>query len=304
MLKEIKEVGKRGVIFQYEDQNLVYLINGSKRLYLCDTHLGFDSMQAIKNYIKNKGYQAKELVIFNSHSDYDHNWGNGAFNDNLIVAHQSNLARFKMIGEYELEMKSKFKNGKVELVYPNLTFEKKLNFTDDKIEFIYAPGHTVDSTICIDKVDNTAYIGDLVEAPIPMILWHNLNKFIESLEYLKSLSVERYIASHSGIISKKLINENINYLRKILSGDKINFEDSRTQRIHNFNQKNILINEFEAKARCKLGPNFNYKKFKINFWKELGVKEIELTDEFNYILKTNKENLQKAFQKYFNSIKM
>ncbi len=79
MLQEIIEVGNRGVIFQYKDQNLVYLIKGTKRLYLCDTHLGPKSMEAVKGYLQDNNLTNRELIIFNSHSDYDHNWGNCAY---------------------------------------------------------------------------------------------------------------------------------------------------------------------------------------------------------------------------------
>lgn len=298
MLKEIKEVGKRGVIFQYDDQNLVYLIKGSNRLYLCDTHLGPESMKIVKDYIKDNGLSDKELVIFNSHSDYDHNWGNCAFENNIIVAHQFNLKRFKMKGEYDLEMKSHFQNGNVELVYPNLTFEEKLYFADDELEFVHTPGHTKCSAICIDKKDSTAYIGDLVEAPIPIVLWDDLEKFIESLAYIRSLSVERYIASHSGIVDEKLINNNLDYIYKLSEGEEFSFDDEGVNKVHKFNKKNLLMQKFTRMAQEKLGDKFNYKDFKINFWKELGISENELKNEFNHLIEKDKKSLNEAFNNY------
>ncbi|MGM0410632.1 MAG: MBL fold metallo-hydrolase, partial [Bacillota bacterium] len=280
MLKEIKEVGRRGVIFQYDDQNLVYLIKGDNRLYLCDTHLGPKSMKIVRDYIQDNGLEDKELVIFNSHSDYDHNWGNGVFKNNIIIAHEFNLERFKMRGEYDLELKKNFQNGDVELVYPNLTFKEKLYFADDEIEFVYAPGHTIDSAICIDKKDSTAYIGDLVEAPIPIVLWNDLEKYIESLSYLKSLSVENYIASHSGIVDEKLIDENLDYIQKLKKGEKLSFDDEGVYRIHKFNEKSLLMQKFQKKAKDKLKDNFSLKKFKKDFWKEFGDNYNDLANEF------------------------
>lgn len=236
MLKEIKEVGQRGVIFQYEDQNLVYLIKGEKRLYLCDTHLGPKSMEVVKDYLQDNNLRGRELIIFNSHSDYDHNWGNCAFKNNIILAQSLNLRRFKLRGENDLKEKSHFQNGKVELVYPNLLFEEKLYFADDDIEFIYAPGHTEDSAICLDHVDSTVYVGDLIEAPIPVVLWDNLKIFIKSVQYLKSLSVDRYVASHSGLVDEDLINENLEYLKKLFGGEDLDFKDEDVNSVHEFNQ--------------------------------------------------------------------
>src|SRR6056297_801677 len=302
MLKEIKEIGQRGVIFQYEDQNLVYLIKGDKRLYLCDTHLGNKSMQVVKDYINDKGYQDKELVIFNSHSDYDHIWGNGVFADNLIIAHQSALDRFKIRGEYDLEMKNDFKNGEVKLAQPNLTFVDRLYFADDEIEFVYAPGHTIDSAICIDKKDSTVYVGDLVETPIPMIFWEDLDGFIKTLKYLKNIQPKRYIASHSGIVNKKDINGNLDYLQKLNNCEEQNFKHDGINRIHKFNKKNILMQQFEKMARDKSKGNFNYKDFKRNFWNELGVESKDLNREFDYLLATGEEKLKNAFKRYISGI--
>lgn len=81
MKAEVKEISERGVIFQYEDENLVYLIKGKDRLYLCDTHEGPESMKSVKNYIKENDLQNKKMIVFNSHSDFDHNWGNCTFED-------------------------------------------------------------------------------------------------------------------------------------------------------------------------------------------------------------------------------
>ena len=302
MLKEIKEVGKRGVIFQYEDHNLVYLIKGDKRLYLCDTHLGSDSMEFVKNYIAKNDLENKELVIFNSHSDYDHNWGNFVFSEKLIIGHELNLERFKLRGKYDLEMKNDFKNGKVELAYPNLIFKERLSFADDEIEFIYLPGHTIDSAICLDKKDSAVYVGDLVEIPIPMILWENIEVFIESLEYLKGMSVERYIASHSGIVDEKDIDANLDYLKKLNNCEKQVFKHEGINRVHEFNKKNVLMKQFEEMAKSKLKNKFDFKEFKINFWKELGVKSSELENEFYYLLDTDQEKLKNAFKKYLKNL--
>ncbi len=298
MIQEIKEVGKRGVIFQYEDQNLVYLIKGDKRLYLCDTHLGPKSMDPVKNYIIENNLARKELVIFNSHSDYDHNWGNCAFEDKLIIAQEANLSRFKLRGEYDLEMKSRFQNGRVKLVYPNMIFKEKLYFADDEIEFIYLPGHSRDSAICLDHQDSAVYVGDLVEAPIPIILWHDLEAYIQSLKYLKSLSVDRYIASHSGLVEKKLIEENLEYIQNLAQEKDLNFADEGINKVHKFNQKNLLMQRFQETAQEKLGARFDFKDFKIAFWQELDSSYDDLSNEFNYILETDKEKLNEAFSKY------
>ena len=74
-----QQIGSRGVLFTFQDgdspmtgETSVYLIEGRYRFYLCDTFLGNRSMSVVKNYIQET--PRKDLVIFNSHSDYDHIW--------------------------------------------------------------------------------------------------------------------------------------------------------------------------------------------------------------------------------------
>ena len=300
MKAEVKEIGERGVIFQYEDENLVYLIKGEERLYLCDTHEGPESMKSVKNYIEKKGFQNKEMIIFNSHSDFDHNWGNCAFEDELIIGHKYNLERFKMRGQYDLEMKGRFQKGDVELVYPNLIFDRKISFIDDDIEFIYAPGHTICSSICIDKKDSVVYAGDLIEAPIPVILWDDLEQYISTLKYIRNLSVDTFIASHSGIVDLKLINDNIKYLRNLFEKNQIIFTgDEIAQKRHEANKKNLLMVIFESLARKKFGDEFDYHTFKINLWNELGVSYNDLKNEYKYLIETEEKELEKAFKNYY-----
>ena len=67
----IRKTGTRGTIFTYDDDISVYLIKGNPKIVLCDTHLGPLSMEVIKQYLA-ADYPQKEILIFNSHSDWDH----------------------------------------------------------------------------------------------------------------------------------------------------------------------------------------------------------------------------------------
>lgn len=296
MKAEVKEIGERGVIFQYDDDNLVYLIKGKKRLYLCDTHEGPESMKIVKKYIEENDLVNKELIVFNSHSDFDHNWGNCSFEDELIIGHKYNLERFKMRGEYDLKIKGHFQKGEVKLVYPNFTFDKKISFADDEIEFVYAPGHTVCSSVCIDKKDSVVYAGDLIEAPIPVILWDDLEQYIATLKYLQNLSNNTIIASHSGIVDLRLINNNIKYLKNLFEKNEIIFTgDEIAHKRHEANKKNLLMVKLERLARRKSGDEFDYFSFKIDLWKALGVSYEDLKNEYKYLIETEEKELKEAF---------
>jgi len=219
---KIEKISKRGTLFTFQEgdslftqDTCVYLINTGEKLFLCDTHVGPKSMAVVKDYINAEGLGDKEVIVFNSHGDWDHIWGNCAFPDSTIIAHDSCRRRILENGEKDLErFKGKYHDGSFELKLPNLTFDSRLNFEDYGIEFIYAPGHTVDSAICFDREDSVLFAGDLIEDPEPYLQYENLEVYIKSLEYIKSIKAGTVISGHSGIVDEDLINENISYIKK------------------------------------------------------------------------------------------
>lgn len=219
---KVERIAKRGTLFTFQEgdslfsqDTCVYLINTGEKLFLCDTHVGPKSMAVVKDYINAEGLGNKEVIVFNSHSDWDHIWGNCAFPDSIIIAHDSCKRRIAEDGEKALErFKGKYHDGSFGLKLPNLTFDSRLSFEDCGIEFIYAPGHTVDSAICYDREDSVLFVGDLVEYPEPYLQYENLQVYIKSLEYIKSIKADIVISGHSGIVNEDLINENINYIKK------------------------------------------------------------------------------------------
>lgn len=216
----IEKIGKRGVLFTFQEgdsafsqDTCVYLIDSGDKLFLCDTHVGPKSMETVKAYINEQGLGSKEIIVFNSHGDWDHIWGNCAFPNSIIIAHESCRKRLMESGEKDLEkFKDKFHDGSFGLKLPNLTFDSRLSFEDYGIEFIYAPGHTVDSAICYDKKDSVLFVGDLVEYPEPYLQYEDLETYIKSLEYIKSIKAETFISGHSGVVYEDLINENISFI--------------------------------------------------------------------------------------------
>lgn len=244
---KIQKIGSRGILFTFEpnDSNVpystsVYLINSDNYIFLCDTHLGTNSMEFIKKYI-NDFIKEKPIIIFNSHSDYDHIWGNCAFEKKIIISHTKCREIIIEKGMNVLKNYENYKNGEVILKLPNLTFDNKIIFEDDNIEFFYTPGHTIDSASCFDKKDMVIFSGDLFEDPIPYLGYHKLEEYIKTIELLKKTNTT-IISAHSGIINESLINKNLLYIKDVYSGKELYFKDDKIQEIHNFNIKNIFNN--------------------------------------------------------------
>lgn len=309
----IVKVGKRGVLFNYEHGDCpigggtsVYLINTENKLFLCDTHMGYKSMDVVKEYIKENNLSNKELIIFNSHSDWDHIWGNCAFEKETIIGHEKCRQIMQQSGAYILDVLVKYKNGAVELRYPNVTFDDKLSFKDEGIEFIYAPGHTECSAICYDVRDSVIFVGDLVEEPYPILNCDDWSAYIKTLEFIKTLNANFIITAHSEIVSENLVDENIKYIKDFIRCYELNdtslIDDKKI--LSNYNRSiNIkLILEYEKIIKKRLGDKFDHISYKREFWSLLDVKYEDLDKEYIYMRDIKHEDLKQAFENYIEKL--
>ncbi|MCY6484054.1 MBL fold metallo-hydrolase [Clostridium aestuarii] len=218
---KINKVGSRGYMFTfYELKNTefdcttnVYLINGNNYIFICDTFLGPECMYKVEQFIK-KYLKEKPIIVFNSHSDWDHIWGNCYFKDNIIIAHENCRKDIIRFGEYEFCKYREFKQGKVEIYPPNLVFKDRITFVDEGIEFFFSPGHTNNSASCIDVFDNIIFVGDNVESPKPYLNYNNLKQYENTLNEYLNIKPDTIIPGHGSIANTNLIKSNLEYIKK------------------------------------------------------------------------------------------
>ncbi len=218
---EITHIGNRGMVFTFDDLSSsdyacptnVYVIHTGKSFFICDTFLGPASMKEVKEYLE-KECGEKEYIIFNSHSHWDHHWGNSAFPKSKIIAHELCMEDMRENAESILEKNAKFKRGKVTITYPNLLFKNNLNFDEEQILIFHSPGHTLDSSSCYDSADKVLFVGDNLEEPIPYINSNleGLKVYIESLKYYASLDIDAIVPGHGQVSDKSLLEANLHYL--------------------------------------------------------------------------------------------
>ncbi len=305
----IENIRNRGVFFTFEDgdsafntDTSIYLINTENKIFLCDTHLGPKSMEVIKEYITNNKLNYKEIIAFNSHADWDHVWGNCSFEGATIVGHKLCRKTIQQEGAFYLERKKKYHNGYIELELPNLTFDSKLEFPNDQIEFIYAPGHTIDSSICFDKKDSVVFAGDLLEHPIPYTYYYDLKTYLQTLEFIKNLNAKIILSSHSGRIHEKLFADNIEYIKNLLLKNPVDIKDDEYLSQHNYNLKKVLISEYEYIVRERLKDKFNFESFRRELWNSIDNKYDNLSSEYSYIHDINYEDLKEALTSFISKL--
>lgn len=216
---KIQKIGTRGVVFSFHDDYIgdstnIYVILGSKHLFFCDTFLGPTPMKAILNYLETNDLRSKSIVIFNSHSHWDHHWGNCTFKSSLILSHKQ--CRENIVTDEAttlLELKA-HQQGRVEIVPPNIVFAQRMWFPEEQVEFFHTPGHTADSASCLDHCDQVLFAADNIERPFPYLYEADLNSYIKTLERYLNSEIKAAIPGHGDIcFDKTLIQKNLGYLR-------------------------------------------------------------------------------------------
>ena len=234
---KVKEIGTRGIVFTfYELDNCptnVFVIQGQNHTFVCDTFLGPDSMEEIKNYLR-YNYEEKPFIVFNSHSHWDHIWGNCAFSS-LIISHTLCREIIVKEGESELREYEQYKQGEVKISLPTLTFNHSISFPDEGIEFFYTPGHTKDSASCIDSVDNTLFVGDNIETPLPYLYYKNLTEYAHTIQKYLNMKADTIIPGHGKLCDESLLHENLEYVEAFIRNDTEKYENGIYQYMHQMN---------------------------------------------------------------------
>ncbi|MCL2353757.1 MAG: MBL fold metallo-hydrolase [Defluviitaleaceae bacterium] len=99
----------------------------------------------------------------NTHADWDHFYGNCAFENNIIISHK--LCRERMSEECSkwskwIEDNNCTTDGETRQCLPNITFEGSMHFPEDGITLFHTPFHTKDDISIYDAVDKILHIGD------------------------------------------------------------------------------------------------------------------------------------------------
>lgn len=212
----IQKIGTRSILFTFEApfKTNVFLIKGKSCIFICDTFLGSEPMKTVERYLDENGLGSKPLVVFISHADYDHYWGNGCFRSSIILGHELCRQRIEKEGKQLLEELQSQKQGEVELVPPNLVFTDKIFFAEEQVEFYYSPGHTVDSASCFDHFDKVLFVGDNVESPLPYVNEPDCTAYVTTLEEYLKRDAKIFLSGHDEIITDDaLIRRNLEYVK-------------------------------------------------------------------------------------------
>ena len=202
------EITKRNIMFSQPMNE--YLLNiglilGRTNNYLIDTGLGSGSVKPVIEFLKDDN---KPIIVINTHSCWDHIWGNFVFSDNIIIS--SPLCR-KSIDEgwdYCIAKNGNQMDGEAKKCLPNTTFNGTLYFPEDEIIIFETPGHTPCSISIYDAKDKVLYagdnIGDTDDEIVPYIFTDD-KTMLNTINIYKQYDFEICISGHNNPQPKSVL---------------------------------------------------------------------------------------------------
>jgi len=195
------EITNRNIMFtepMTKQYNLnIGLILGEKHNYVIDTGLGSGSVAPVLQYMGNDG---KPIIVVNTHSHWDHIWGNWVFEKNMIISHSTCRELENAYWDDAIQAFSSRIDGEVKKCIPNMVFDGNLYFPEDGITIFYTPGHTADCISVYDAVDKVLYVGDNIgdtEDEIIPEIETDLPTFQRMIETYKQYEFDVCISGHN-----------------------------------------------------------------------------------------------------------
>lgn len=200
-----------------------YIIITSTTVVVLDTMLCPEDVESMLSMVQDD-LAGHQLLVVNSHADWDHAWGNAYFTGTHtapIIAHEHGAVRMQSeearveLADFQQRYPT-FQN--VTLVSPTLTFNNTLTIHggDLTIELLPAPGHHRDHIAAWIPALRLLLAFDAVEKPLPCL--ENaaaIPAMFHTLEHFLTLKPERVLCSHGNTTSLQLVKDNLTYLHTL-----------------------------------------------------------------------------------------
>jgi len=209
-------------IFRAGQEVDCFVLVTRRYIILIDTmatpELACEMIQTVQPLLKDR-----QLLVINTHADYDHCWGNSIFASPgglfpaPIIGHERMLKRLRseqMTTYLHEQQQADGRFANVHLVEPTITFTDSMCIDggDLTLELLPTPGHTEDHiSIWLPQL-RVLLAGDAAEHPIPEV-WDaaSLPTLRASLAQLIVLNPVQVLPCHGGTTSPDILTQNLAY---------------------------------------------------------------------------------------------
>lgn len=199
--------------------------------------------------------QKKVKYVFNTHYHGDHTFGNQVFQDEAVIISTPETKNFhvgknimrdlrtekedtmayinqlqnRLLSEQDPVTKCSVENqwnemrqvfeaiDELKIVPPSILFEEKLVIEGNSrtvVCYCFGGGHTPSDAIIYLPKEKILFAGDLVLERLHPPIFDSIS-FINNLERIAQLEIEKIVTGHGGIVLKEHINIMIDYLRHL-----------------------------------------------------------------------------------------
>jgi glyoxylase-like metal-dependent hydrolase (beta-lactamase superfamily II) len=169
------------------------------------------------------GRRRRPVLVVNSHADYDHAWGNGAFPNAPIIGHAATRERLLREGGIlkEKQHQDPARYADVHLCPPDLVFDDHMAIDVGglTLDLHHLAGHTRDCIVGHLPEHGILFGGDCVEVPFPLLNDGPLDGWIAALRaWDDAARVRSVIPAHGPVSGRDLLARNAAYLQALLDG--------------------------------------------------------------------------------------
>lgn len=214
----------RILAFQFDDLVTCFAVISERYVVLLDTMFNSESAQQMMDHLLPYLNNKRQLLVINTHSDWDHCWGNQLFSGADAVYPAPIIASRGCANDFrtgvcaatlaEMQTQSSDVYGEVTLIKPTLIFEQKLTIVGGDLTFELFPavGHTHDHiSIYIPEI-KTLFAADAAERPYPQPRKPEfMPQMRQTLAELAALETDVVLYCHADDIDAAAIHGNIAY---------------------------------------------------------------------------------------------
>ena len=206
-----------------------FIVVTERYVVLVDTVINPTTAAKMVEYAQPYLTNGRQLLVVNSHADYDHCWGNQLFSGPQvrypapIIGSRLCAEQFlppegtNYLAKFQAEEPEIF--NEVVLTPPTICFDERLTIAggDLTLDLFTTPGHTVDHTSIYIPEIQTLLAADAAEVPYPAARTPaGLPVMRQSLARLAALTPATALYCHAPVtIGPQLLHDNIAYFDKI-----------------------------------------------------------------------------------------
>ena len=213
---------ERILVLRNDDLVDTFIVITERYVVVVDTMINAETAVSLHNHAQAHLSPNRQLLVINTHADYDHAWGNQVFNAPIIGTYQCAETLRDTKTQENLELKQEqepdiFNN--VIITPPTIAFDETLtiNGGDLTLDLFATPGHTCDHiSIYLPEID-TLLAADAAEVPFPFArTTEGLPHMRESLAKLADFNAQTVLYCHAPVtINAQLLHDNIAYFDKV-----------------------------------------------------------------------------------------